>query len=47
MLDINWGITFEITVNGEDKNFDDLSEQAQENIINMIRDGSYGGTFID
>jgi hypothetical protein len=45
--DINWSVDFEITVNGESMNFWDLTETAQETILEHIRNDSYSGTFLD
>jgi hypothetical protein len=45
--DITWSVDFEITVDGEEKNFWELSEAAQEYIISCIAGDSYSGTFTD
>lgn len=45
--DICWSVEFEITVNGEAVNFWDLSDYAQNVILNCIKDDSYSGTFED
>ena len=44
--DINWSVSFEITVNGEEKKFWDLTEWEQQEILNIIKGDSYSGTFL-
>lgn len=43
--DINWSVNFEITVNGEEKMFYELTETKQEFIVDHIRNNYYSGTF--
>ena len=45
--DVNWSVNFEITINGEEAKFEDLSEIAQEYILDCIKNDSYSGTFCD
>lgn len=45
--DINWSVEFEITIDGEEVRFWDLSEFAQNEILNAIAGDSYSGTFLD
>ena len=45
MQDINWNVTFEITMDGESKNFWELPEDAQQEILRAIASDSYSGTF--
>lgn len=44
--DINWAVSFEITVNGEEKEFWQLSESEQKEIAYAILQDSYSGTFL-
>ena len=44
--DICWAVDFEITVNGKDVKFWDLTETEQDQILEAIRDDSYSGTFL-
>ena len=44
--DINWSVSFEITVNGEEKEFWQLSESEQKEIAYAILQDSYSGTFL-
>lgn len=39
----NWYIEFDITLEGEDVRFEDLSETTQEHICEMIKQGYYSG----
>lgn len=44
--DITWDVDFNITVDGEDKRFWELTESEQAKILNDIRDDYYSGTFM-
>lgn len=44
--DINWDVDFNITVDGEDKRFWELTETEQDKILEDIRDDYYSGTFL-
>ena len=44
--DINWSVTFEVTVNGEPVDFSDLTEGEQGLILNRIAEDYYHGTFL-
>ena len=44
--DINWSVTFEVTVNGEAVDFSDLTEGEQRVILDLIAEDYYYGTFI-
>ena len=43
--DINWDVTFNVTVNGKEVSFDKLTETEQEIILQCIKNDSYSGTF--
>ena len=43
--DVNWSVEFEITVNGETVQFDELTEAEQTQILEAIAGDSYSGTF--
>ena len=43
--DINWSVSFDITVNGKSVNFDELTESEQEQILSLIKEDYYSGTF--
>ena len=43
--DINWDVTFNVTVNGKEVSFDELTESEKETILQCIKDDSYSGTF--
>ena len=45
MLDINWSVDFDITVNGISATLSDLPEDAQQKILKDIAGDSYSGTF--
>lgn len=45
MLDINWSVDFNISINGILATFSDLPEDAQEVILKAIAGDSYSGTF--
>ena len=36
MRDINWGISFDITINGKEESFSDLTESEQKKILKEI-----------
>lgn len=36
MRDINWGISFDITINGKEASFSDLTESEQKKILKEI-----------
>lgn len=44
--DINWGVTFEVTVNGESVGFSDLTDGEQKFILDRIAEDYYHGTFL-
>lgn len=46
MRDINWGISFDITINGEEANFSDLTESEQKKILDDLASDYYYGTFL-
>lgn len=43
--DINWAVNFEVTVNGMEVSFDELTDSEKETILNCIKEDSYSGTF--
>lgn len=43
--DINWAVNFEVTVNGMEASFDELTDVEKETILNCIKEDSYSGTF--
>ena len=43
--DINWAVTFDITINGEESSFEELTPEEQDIILNEIKQDSYSGTF--
>jgi hypothetical protein len=43
--DINWSVNFEVTVNGMEVSFDELTDTEKEIILNCIKEDSYSGTF--
>ena len=45
--DINWSVNFEVTINGEEVSFDELSENAKRIILDCIANDYYSGTFVD
>ena len=45
--DINWSVNFEVTINGEEVSFDELSENAKRTILDCIANDYYSGTFVD
>ena len=38
-----WSVKFEVTIEGETFNFDDLDECSKEHICNLIKDGYRSG----
>ena len=46
MRDINWGILFDITINGKEATFSDLTESEQKKILDDLAEDFYYGTFI-
>ena len=46
MRDINWGISFDITINGEEANFSDLTEAEQKKILDDLAGDYYYGAFL-
>lgn len=46
MRDINWGISFDITINGKEASFSDLTESEQKKILDDLAEDFYYGTFI-
>ena len=45
MRDINWCISFDITINGEEANFSDLTKEEQNKILDDLAGDYYYGTF--
>ena len=45
MRDINWGISFDITIDGEEAQFSDLTESEQKKILDDLAGDYYYGTF--
>ena len=43
--DINWAVNFEVTVNGEEVSFVNLTDEEKEIILNRIKEDYYSGTF--
>lgn len=43
--DINWAVTFDITINGEEGSFEELTPEEQDIILYEIKQDSYSGTF--
>jgi hypothetical protein len=43
--DINWAVTFDITINGEERSFEELTPEEQDIILYEIKQDSYSGTF--
>ena len=46
MRDINWSISFDITINGVEARFSDLTELEQKKILDDLADDYYYGTFL-
>lgn len=46
MRDINWSISFDITINGKEANFSDLTESEQKKILDDLADDYYYGAFL-
>lgn len=46
MRDINWGISFDITINGVEARFSDLTELEQKKILDDFAGDYYYGTFL-
>lgn len=42
-----WGVKFELTLEGEDVRFEDLSEVSQQHIAESILEGYYGGEIVE
>lgn len=43
----SWGITFDISLDGETVDFESLSESTQEHVIELIKEGYYGGELVE
>lgn len=43
---INWGISFDITINGKEATFSDLTESEQKKILDDLAVDFYYGAFI-
>ncbi len=43
----SWSVTFDITIDGQDASWDDLSESAKDTILNRISEDYFSGTFED
>ena len=43
----NWYIKFELTLDGEEVRWDDLSEATQEHIAELIKEGYCSGEIIE
>ena len=46
MRDINWGISFDITINGIEARFSDLTELEQKKILDDLADDYYKDDFV-
>ena len=46
MRDINWGISSDITINGKEASFSDLTESEQKKTLDDLAEDFYYGTFI-
>lgn len=46
-MDINWSVTFEITINGEEARFDELPEHIQRHITDQIYNDYYSGEYYE
>ena len=46
MRDINWGISFDITINGKEASFSDLTESEQKKILDDLAEDFYYSKFI-
>lgn len=42
-----WSVNFDLTLEGEEVRFSDLSEATQEHIADMIKEGYYGGEIVE
>lgn len=42
-----WSVKFDLTLDGEEVRFSDLSEVSQEHIANCIKDGYLGGEIVE
>lgn len=45
MRDINWSISFDITIDGEEARFSDLTESEQKKILDDLAGDYYYGIF--
>lgn len=43
----HWQVSFKITLEGEEVDFDDLSETTQEHIVDLIKQGYISGEVIE
>lgn len=44
--DIDWGVNFSITINGEEASWDDLSDNEREKILEDIKEDYVYGNFL-
>ena len=42
-----WNVDFELTLDGENVRWDDLSEASQEHILELIKDGYTNGELVE
>lgn len=42
-----WHVNFELTLEGEEVRWDDLSEATQDHILDMIREGFSSGEIVE
>lgn len=47
MLFGNWYVKFELTIEGEEVRWEDLSEATQEHIADMIKEGYTSGEIVE
>lgn len=43
----SWHVKFELTLNGEDVSFEELSEETQKHIVEQIKEGYYSGEIVE
>lgn len=43
----SWFVKFELTIEGQDVRWDDLSESTQEHIAEMIKEGYCSGEIVE
>lgn len=42
-----WYVSFELTLEGEDVDFEDLSETTQDHILEQIKEGYFSGEIVE